>query len=117
MKEVNNTIKSTSTTKIVSKASGKDISNMSKNIKKLAVNTKEGKLTVKDCSDAAKSVEEIIEPSNSDGGNNSKKSKKTTYIIVGCVIGGVVLVAVIVGLFLFFRRKPSENSVKEQLLI
>ena len=115
MKKVNSIIKTTSTTKIVGETSGKNISSMSKSVKKLAVNVKEGKVNDKDFSDAAKSVEEVIDPyntpkpSSTDSGSSSKKSNKTLYIVIGCSVGAVVIVASVIGICCCIRRKLCKD--------
>lgn len=120
MKTVNKSVKSTSTSTIVTKTTGKDTTTLGKNVKNLASKAKDGKVTVDDCANAAKAAEEVINPTGGDGshtgGDVTPKSKKTLFIIIGCSIGGIAIAALVIGCVLFVRRNRRESTYKELTL-
>jgi len=117
MKLINDSVKSTSVSTIVNITTGKDITTFGKSVKNIASKAKEGKITVDDCANAAKAVDDAVNPKGGDGSEKgddvTNKSNKQLYIIIGCVIGAIAVVALIVGFIVFVRRNHSESSYKE----
>ena len=105
MKKINYSMSSISFNTIMIKTTGRNTTTMSNSLLTLATSAKNGKVTLKEVSNALSAVEEIVKPDAKPSDNKSNKAG----IIIGCSISGVALVAIIIGTVFFIRNKKRKE--------